>query len=252
VYASSHPAPYAEKQGPEQLLEVADMGLAGSVLALSKGAAALQQLEGSPMLVVHVVMPYESPAKTKHFVSAATLLPSGGLTLSATEYSEVVSRCMESLAPQAVVSLGILVRQLIRPRKTAFQHWSAAFDVVASNIAGTMSRAEELKSLFAQAGYRDCFLKHEPPRDGFQQLQIAGFTSTGSTGDEPVLVATILVVIPQDAGDHPCRRVADCLKHAKAHAGRPGSWVFVVVIDVGKVRNKSGHRSFGTPPPTSS
>jgi hypothetical protein len=248
VYASSHPAPYAEKQGPEQLLEVADMGLAGSVLALSQGGAALQQ--GSPLFVVHVVMPYESPAKTKHFVSAATVLPSDGLTLSATEYSEVVSRCVESLAPQAMVSLGILVRQLIRPRKTAFDHWSAPFDVVASNIASAMSRAAELKRLFAQAGYRECFLKHKPPGDGFQQFQIAGFTSTGSTGDEPVLVATILVVIPQDAGDHPCRRVADCLKNAKAHAGRPGSWVFVVVIDVGKVRNKSGHRSFGTPPPS--
>jgi hypothetical protein len=44
--------------------------------------------------------------------------------------------------------------------------------------------------------------------------------------------------------------VAECLKHAKAHADRPGSWVFVVVIDVGKLKNKSGHRSFGTPPPS--
>jgi hypothetical protein len=126
VYASSHPAPYAEKQGPEQLLEVADMGLAGSVLALSQGGAALQQ--GSPLFVVHVVMPYESPAKTKHFVSAATVLPSDGPTLSATEYSEVVSRCVDSLAPQAMVSLGILVRQLIRPRKTAFHHWSGSVE----------------------------------------------------------------------------------------------------------------------------
>ena len=245
--ASSHPAPYTDKQGPKQLLEVAVTGLAGSVLALSQGGAALQQ--GSPMLVVYAVMPCESPARTKNFVSAATLLPSGGQTLSANEYSEVVSRCLDSLAPQAVVSLGILVRQLIRvrPRKTAFHHWSPAFDVVASDIARTMSRAAELKRLFAQAGYRECFLKHKPPGDGFQQLQIAGFTSTG---DEPVVVASILVVIPQDAGDHPCRRVADCLKHAKAHAGRPGSWVFVVVIDVGKLRNKSAHRWFGTPPPS--
>ncbi len=105
---------------------------------------------------------------------------------------------METLAPQAVVSLGILVRELTRARQTAFIKWSAAFDVLATNIAGTMSRADKLKRLFAaEAGYRNYFLtKHKPPGDGFQQLQIDGFTSTD---DGPVLVATILVVIPQDA-----------------------------------------------------
>jgi hypothetical protein len=64
-----------------------------------------------------------------------------------------------------------------------------------------------------------------------------------------------LVVIPQPAGNQPRRRVADCLRQAKmiitALASRIGTWIFVVVIDVGKLKNKSGRRSFGTPPPAS-
>ena len=110
-----------------------------------------------------------------------------------------------------------------------------------------MSQDDELKSLFKSAGYQLCFLKHTPPGDGFQQLDIEGFHSTDG---ERALVATILVVIPQPAGVGPCRRVALCLKQAKALASQSGTWVFVVVIDVGKLKNKSGHRSFGTPPPS--
>ena len=126
--------------------------------------------------------------------------------------------------------------------------WSRAFDVLAVDIASTMSQAEDLKLLFESAGYQHCFLQYRAPGAGFQQLNIQGVHSTSS--GKRVLVATILVVIPQPAGNQPYRRVADCLKQARALASRSGTWVFVVVIDVGKLKNKSGCRSFGTPPPS--
>ena len=112
-----------------------------------------------------------------------------------------------------------------------------------------MSQDDELKSLFKSAGYQLCFLKHTPPGDGFQQLDIEGVHCTSTSWRRRV--ATILVVIPQPAGVGPCRRVALCLKQAKALAGRVGTWIFVVVIDVGKLKNNSGRRPFGTPPPAS-
>ena len=111
-----------------------------------------------------------------------------------------------------------------------------------------MSQDDELKSLFKSAGFQHCWLKHTPPGDGFQRLDIEGVHSTSTNWRR--LVATILVVIPQPAGVGPCRRVALCLKQAKALASQSGTWVFVVVIDVGKLNNKSAHRSFGTPPPS--
>ena len=147
-----------------------------------------------------------------------------------------------------MISLRILVNLLAgnRDANLNFAAWSQAFGVLAVDIASTMSRAAELKSLFERAGYRDCFLKVDPPVAGFQQLDIEGVDSTRS--NERVLVATILVVIPQPAGNKPCRRVADCLGQAKTLARRSGTWIFVVVIDVGKLKNRSNIRSFGTPP----
>ena len=56
-----------------------------------------------------------------------------------------------------------------------------------TDIASTMNQ-----------GFRNCHLKHNPPSDGFQQLDIHGFPST-QAGGGPELVAAILVVIPQDA-----------------------------------------------------
>jgi hypothetical protein len=60
-------------------------------------------------------------------------------------------------------------------------------------------------------------------------------------------MATLMVVIPQKAGKKPCRRAVACLEQALALASRRGTWVFVVVIDVGKLKNKSIERSFDTP-----
>jgi hypothetical protein len=57
-----------------------------------------------------------------------------------------------------------------------------------TDIASTMNQADELKSLFEAAGFRNCHLKHNPPSDGFQQLEIHGFPST-QAGGGPELVA---------------------------------------------------------------
>ena len=246
VYASSPVAPYTDQLGPKQLLDVCIARLGAYVLRLSKGGGPLSR--ASPMHTINVALPFAMPRESTNFVSAATVLPGGGdsADLSPREYSAVMSGCMAALAQSTVLSLRILVGLLAGNRDANFAAWSQAFGVLAVDIANTMSRAAELKSLFERAGYRDCFLKHTPPGEGFQQLDIEGVHSTRS--DERVLVATILVVIPQPAGNQPCRRVADCLSRAKALASRSGTWIFVVVIDVGKLRNNSNVRSFGTPP----
>jgi hypothetical protein len=205
---------------------------------------------GSPAAALHICnlcVPWGLPEKSTNFVSATAHITCREEGLSAGVYSTVLTRCMANLAPQAVVSLERLVDMLTRPRDASFAAWGKVLDVLANDIANTMHQADELKGLFEAAGFRNCHLKNNPPSVGFQQLEIHGFRAT-QAGSGPELVATILVVIPQDAGDRPCRRVADCLKQAKALASRSGTWVFVVVIDVGKLKNKSSHRSFGTPP----
>ena len=250
-YESSPDAPYTSDLYPRQLLEICSKRLGDYVLALSGGGFALDQ--ASTVYVAEVGLPYAMPKRSKNNVVVANRLTGtcrgpGSADLSARKYIELVSRCIAALTPQAVVSLGILVDLLGGGRDVTFPMWSRPFEVLAVDIANTMSQDEDVKLLFESAGYQHCFLQDRPPGAGFQQLNIQGAHSTSS--GKRALVATILVVIPQPAGNHPCRRVADCLKQAKALASRSGTWVFVVVIDVGKLGNKSGCRSFGTPPPS--
>jgi tetratricopeptide (TPR) repeat protein len=250
-YESSPDAPYTSDLYPRQLLEICSKRLGDYVLALSGGGFALDQ--ASTVYVAEVGLPYAMPKRSKNNVVVANRLTGtcrgpGSADLSARKYIELVSRCIAALAPQAMVSLGILVDLLGGGRDVTFPMWSRPFEVLAVDIANTMSQDEDVKLLFESAGYQHCFLQDRPPVAGFQQLNIQGAHSTSS--GKRALVATILVVIPQPAGNHPCRRVADCLKQAKALASRSGTWVFVVVIDVGKLGNKSGCRSFGTPPPS--
>jgi tetratricopeptide (TPR) repeat protein len=249
-YESSPDAPYTSDLYPRQLLEICSKRLGDYVLALSGGGFALDQ--ASTVYVAEVGLPYAMPKRSKNNVVVANRLTGtcrgpGSADLSARKYIELVSRCIAALAPQAMVSLGILVDLLGGGRDVTFPMWSRPFEVLAVDIANTMSQDEDVL-LFESAGYQHCFLQDRPPVAGFQQLNIQGAHSTSS--GKRALVATILVVIPQPAGNHPCRRVADCLKQAKALASRSGTWVFVVVIDVGKLGNKSGCRSFGTPPPS--
>ncbi len=114
-------------------------------------------------------------------------------------------------------------------------------------IASSLCKADPTTRLFAKE-YERWFVKLANTANGLSQVEVCGFRKGAALGASAELIATILVVIPQRAGRRPCRRVVACLEQAKTLASHVGSWVFVVVIDVGKLSNNSRIRSFGKPP----
>jgi hypothetical protein len=244
AYGSTPQAPYTKTKTPKQLLELGEDRLEKMIMCACKtrnGGIA------SKFHLIYVVMPFDDPKISTSCVLVAAELTCDEVGLDASSYVEVVKVCISNLDTQTVISFGSLVTELTPEHGEAkFQAWSAQLATFSLDIAKRLCKADPTTSLFG-AKYQNWQVQLGPTANGFSQVEVYGFEKGASAGTSAMLMATLMVVIPQKAGKKPCRRAVACLEQALALAARRGTWVFVVVIDVGKLKNKSIERSFDTP-----
>jgi hypothetical protein len=242
---STATAPFTRTQSPQDLLRFCVSELVSHMATLTAGGTPL-----SPLFATHIAWPYAWPRARKDIVGAAASFEIDGARpcLTSRKLGELAAKCVGALKMQHMACVERLVARLTPPSgKAAFDVWKRDLLPLATAIAESLVWDPAVMVLFTDANYESISLVPRSPGNGFQQVAIHG--SPRGSGRPPSEIATVLIVIPQKipqkAGDEPCGRVRDCLRHTNALAGRYGTWVFVVVIDFGKEGNGSGARSFG-------
>ena len=201
--------------------------------------------------LAYAAMPIYLPFPDTSCVIVVPELTCDQAGLAASVYAGVVGECVSEVKNQTLTCLESLVKELTPESgdATRYTAWSAQLGTVSLAISISLCKADPTTRLFATE-YEHWLVNLGTTANGFSQVEVRGFRTGAALGASAKLMATILVVIPQEAGKRPCRRVVACLERAQALASHVGTWVFVVVIDVGKHKNKSLTRSFGTPPPS--
>ena len=242
VYDSTTQAPYTHTESAEHLRVIAGRRVDSYVAAMIKNGSRL----ASPVHLATFVCPVGLPADEFAGVYAgADIEIDGGGGLTPREFVAVTARCIAKLKKQTLAcAIRLLTKLTPATVAAAFAAWRFEFAALGEDLARSLYTDPAVMGLFTRGPvkYENIYLQPCLPADGFQRLEIYG------SGPDAIdrQIATILIVIPQrvKAGDEPCERARQCLRQAHALAVRPGTWVFVVVIDFGKQGNRSGFRSF--------